>query len=95
MKTDLIGIITFRILELLFVMVLITTIIISFIVPMPPQNKDMILMLIGALISVVTGIAGYEWGSSRSSDRKTEILAGPDPTAKQTTETTTTQAVIK
>jgi hypothetical protein len=76
-------------------MVLITTIIISFIVPMPPQNKDMILMLIGALISVVTGIAGYEWGSSRSSDRKTEILAGPDPTAKQTTETTTTQAVIK
>jgi hypothetical protein len=37
----------------------------------------------------VLGIAGYEWGSSRGSERKTEIMAGPDMTAKQTTETTT------
>jgi hypothetical protein len=95
MKTDVIGIITFRLLELTFALALVVSLIMYSFHAVPVQNQQIVLMIIGSLITINAGIAGYEWGSSRSSDRKTEILAGPDPTAKQTTETTTTQAITK
>jgi hypothetical protein len=92
MKTkDWISIIMFRILELSFVAAFLAVLVLVLKKEVPAGNKDLINIMLGILATSVTGIAGYEWGSSRGSDRKTEIMAGPDPTTKQTTETTTTE----
>jgi hypothetical protein len=88
---DWISTFMFRFLELVFVGALILTIVLAFTVTMPPANEKMLYMVIGALISINTQIGSYEWGSSRGSDRKTEIMAGSDAGEKKTTETTTTQ----
>ena len=91
MKTDIIGIITFRLLELTFAMSLVVMLIIYSFHVIPVANLQVVLLIIGALLSINSGIAGYEWGSSRSSDKKTDIMANTDATTKQTTETTTTK----
>jgi hypothetical protein len=89
--TDLIGMLTFRFLEVLIVLAVLGFVITLLFVPIPAQNKDAVLILLGVFATALTGIAGYEWGSSRSSDKKTDIMANTDATTKQTTETTTTK----
>lgn len=40
----------------------------------PDSNKDLLYIVIGALIGAFGTIVNYEWGSSRSSSEKTEIM---------------------
>ncbi|MHB9075802.1 MAG: hypothetical protein ACYC6G_20055, partial [Desulfobaccales bacterium] len=42
-----------------------------------PANKEIILMILGAVITTLSTVVGYFFGSSQGSTRKTEILAGP------------------
>lgn len=41
----------------------------------PVENKDAFTLLLGMLSSGVTGVLSYYFGSSRGSDRKTELMA--------------------
>lgn len=41
-----------------------------------PQNKDVIIYILGALSSISVQIVGYYFGSSVGSKEKTELLAG-------------------
>ena len=41
---------------------------------MPPANKDIGLMIIGALVAKFSDVVGYFFGSSKSSADKTEIM---------------------
>lgn len=40
----------------------------------PDQNKDLLYIVIGALIGAFGTIVNYEWGSSRSSSEKNEMI---------------------
>jgi len=40
----------------------------------PETNKDILNIVIGSLISAFTGVVGFFFGSSQSSQDKTEIL---------------------
>ena len=42
----------------------------------PVENRDVLNMLLGALIAQFVNVVGYFYGSSRGSADKTEILAG-------------------
>lgn len=44
----------------------------------PTENKDLIYIVIGALIGAFGTIVNYEWGSSRSSAEKNEVIARKD-----------------
>ena len=44
-------------------------------VPMPPENKDMLLMALGALIGFEGAIISYFYGSSKSSAVKDETIS--------------------
>ncbi len=41
----------------------------------PVENKDVLNMLLGALIAQFVNVVGYFYGSSKGSSDKTEILA--------------------
>lgn len=40
----------------------------------PETNKDILIHTVGILEGAIIGIVSYYWGSSKSSDKKTEIL---------------------
>ncbi len=44
----------------------------------PTENKDLIYIVIGALIGAFGTIVNYEWGSSRSSAEKNELIGKKD-----------------
>lgn len=44
--------------------------------PFPPETKDALLILLGALISTYKDVYGFFFGSSQGSEDKTAILAG-------------------
>lgn len=44
-----------------------------------PANKEIILMILGAVITTLSTVVGYYFGSSQGSTRKTELLSGPSP----------------
>jgi len=78
---DWISIVTFRLLELTFVAAFFTLLIFICSKSIPTENERLADILFGGLLSVVLGIANYEWGSSRGSDKKTEIMATTASTA--------------
>ena len=45
--------------------------------PMSEPSKDVLLVLIGALVGIVKDVYGYYFGSSEGSARKTELLGAP------------------
>lgn len=53
-------------------------ILILFQTPIPEASKDVLLVLIGALVGVVKDVFGFYFGSSEGSARKTELMAQPD-----------------
>lgn len=83
MKTpDVISTIMFRVLELSFVAGFFVLLIFICTKSIPAENKDLANILFGVLATIVAGIGNYEWGSSRGSDKKTEIMATADTQAK-------------
>lgn len=50
-----------------------------FMVPMPSLSRDIILVIIGALVATFKDVYGYYFGSSEGSTRKTELLKGRVP----------------
>ncbi len=42
-----------------------------------PANKEVLLMIVGAVITTLATVTGFYFGSSQSSARKTELLAAP------------------
>jgi hypothetical protein len=48
-----------------------------FFCPFPAGSKDVLLIVVGALITIVKDVYGYYFGSSEGSARKTELIAGP------------------
>lgn len=51
---------------------------------LPGSVKDILLLLVGALITIVKDVYSYYFGSSEGSARKTELLA-PTPAAEENT----------
>ena len=47
--------------------------------PMPPENMQALLILLGALSAAVGAIIGYFYGSSKSSAEKNDIIAQMPP----------------
>lgn len=47
-----------------------------FCVEMPNTSRDIILVIIGALVATFKDVFGYYFGSSEGSTRKTEIMRG-------------------
>ena len=47
-----------------------------FFVTIPPPNLDLAKTLVIALISIVSAVGGYYFGSSEGSARKTELMGG-------------------
>lgn len=45
----------------------------------PSENNDVIMLIIGAMVGTVKDLYAYYFGSSESSQRKTELLAKTDP----------------
>lgn len=43
--------------------------------PIPAESRDILNIMLGSLATAWTGIIAYYFGSSKSSDRKTELLA--------------------
>lgn len=87
--TDWIGTIMFRVLELSFIVGFFVLLIYICTKEIPPANKDLANILFGVLATIVAGIGTYEWGSSRGSDRKTEIMAEQNPPITSSTQHTT------
>lgn len=50
------------------------TLILLFIYPIPPGNKDVVLLGAGTLFTAFITVVNYEYGSSSGSQRKTEIM---------------------
>jgi hypothetical protein len=48
-----------------------------FVLPIPTNSRDILLVVIGALIAMVKDVFGYYFGSSEGSARKTELLNPP------------------
>jgi uncharacterized protein YacL len=83
MKTpDLISTIMFRIIELTFIIGFLTVLIIFANNPIPPTNHDILVSMLSVLGTCVVGIGGYEWGTSRGSEKKTDIMAASAIQAK-------------
>ena len=49
-----------------------------FVQEFPSGSKDVLLIVVGALITIVKDVYSYYFGSSEGSARKTELLAGSD-----------------
>jgi len=73
-----ISLIFFRALEILFVLCFLLVLKWVIFKEVPQGNKDLINIMLGVLSTVIVGIANYEWGSSRGSERKTDIIAETD-----------------
>lgn len=41
----------------------------------PPENKDVVLFILGVLSSIVSQVISYYFGSSKGSDDKTKVLS--------------------
>jgi hypothetical protein len=81
MKTkEWVSIILFRLIELTFVAGFFIVLALAITKSIPPENKDAVNILLGVLATCVVGIAGYEWGSSRGSDKKNDMLYNSTPT---------------
>jgi hypothetical protein len=52
-------------------------------VPIPADNKAVVFTLAGALVGLVTAAGNYFYGTSRGSERKTELLAQAPPIASK------------
>lgn len=48
--------------------------------PMPEGNKDLLMLAFGTLFGIVNLIAGYFFGSSMGSSKKTDLLSKPNET---------------
>ena len=48
--------------------------------PIPTENKELLYIVVGALIGAFGTIVNYEWGSSRSSSDKNDLLKNMPPT---------------
>lgn len=46
----------------------------------PAENKELLYIVVGALIGAFGTIVNYEWGSSRSSSEKNDLLKNTPPT---------------
>ena len=46
----------------------------------PTENKELLYIVVGALIGAFGTIVNYEWGSSRSSSDKNDLLKNMPPT---------------
>jgi hypothetical protein len=92
---DMIAIIMFRVLELAFVGAFLAVLILVLKKEVPAGNKDLINIMLGILGTCVVGIAGYEWGSSRGSDQKTQMLYDSTPTTPAGTPGTVTESKIE
>ena len=79
---DLISVIAFRIIELTFILGFL--IILSMFInnSIPPANHDILVSMVSVLGTCVVGIGGYEWGTSRGSEKKTDIMAASATQAK-------------
>jgi len=62
------------VLAALMVVSILTIVAILIYVELPTANKDMLYMVIGALISAFTTVISFFFGSSKSSADKTEIM---------------------
>lgn len=51
----------------------------------PTENKDLLYIVVGALIGAFGTIVNYEWGSSRSSSEKNDLLKQPNNKLNNTT----------
>ena len=71
---DWISTVIFRILELAFVVGFFIVLYAVISKSIPPENKDLVNILLGVLATVIVSIGNYEWGSSRSSDKKTDAI---------------------
>lgn len=54
-----------------------TVLIVVFRTEMPQSNKDIGLLIIGALVAKFSDVVGYFFGSSKSSADKTELMNKP------------------
>lgn len=50
---------------------------------LPDSVKDVLLILVGALVAIVKDVYGYYFGSSEGSAKKTELLAPPVGTSAE------------
>lgn len=58
----------------LIVLCFFTVIILLILKGVPTDNKEALLLILGALISAFTGVVGYFYGSSMGSAKKTDII---------------------
>jgi drug/metabolite transporter (DMT)-like permease len=50
-----------------------------FIKGLPPENKDVAYLLVGALVAVFTSVVNYFFASTKGSAEKTDIIAKSPP----------------
>ena len=72
----------FRIIELTFIIGFLILLVIFATKAIPPSNHDILISMLSVLGTCVVGIGGYEWGTSRGSDKKTDIMAAAATQAK-------------
>jgi hypothetical protein len=63
----------------LIVIVVVVLIYVVFKTPLPPENKDIALMVIGALVMKFGDVIAYFFNSSKGSAEKTDIIARSQP----------------
>lgn len=63
----------------LIVIVVVVLIYVVFTVELPPANKDVALLIIGALVAKFGDVVAYFFNSSKGSAEKTEIIAKSQP----------------
>lgn len=63
----------------LIVIVVIVLIYVVFKTPLPPENKDIALMVIGALVMKFGDVVAYFFNSSKGSAEKTDIISKLPP----------------
>lgn len=55
---------------------------------MPPSNKDIMLMLIGAMLAKFSDVVAYFFGSSKGSQDKNDMIYKATPPSNEISETT-------
>jgi len=63
------------VLAALLVLSILAIVLVLIFVEIPNPNKDMLYMVIGALISAFTAVVSYFFGSSKGSADKTELMS--------------------
>jgi uncharacterized membrane-anchored protein len=63
----------------LIVIVVVILIYVVFKTSLPPENKDIALMVIGAIVMKFGDVVGYFFNSSKGSAEKTDIIARSQP----------------